>query len=111
NGIIEQALALAEEDRLDFVTCLPRMTTKSWSEQFILPMGWRDIVRCVNYDRLNGARTFPIGIGAFMLVKRSAYEACGGHKALANWHPEDALLSMAAKETGGRVGMAWTPDL
>lgn len=110
-GIIEQAITLAEDNQLDFVTCLPKMLTKTWAEQLLLPSGWRDIVRRADYDRLNGPRTYPIGIGAFMLVKRSAYEACGGHKALANWHPEDALLAMAVKETGGRVALAWTPDL
>lgn len=110
-GVVEQAIAVAERDRLDFLTCMPYMLAKTWAEQFLLPTGWRGILEGADPERLNEPGSFPIGIGAFMLVRRSAYERCGGHRALAEWHPEDTLLAAAIKHIGGRVGFAWTPGL
>ncbi|NUM56947.1 MAG: glycosyltransferase [Candidatus Hydrogenedentes bacterium] len=109
--MLQHAVALAERDRLDFLTCMPRLIAKTWAEQFLLPTGWKGIVEGADCERLNDPRSFPIGIGAFMLVKYSSYRACGGHKALGQWHPEDTLLAAAVKHAGGRVGFAWTPDL
>jgi hypothetical protein len=87
------------------------LVTKTWAEQLLLPNGWRGIVQGADYKSLNDPHSYPIGIGAFMLVKYTSYRACGGHRALGQWHPEDALLAAAVKHIGGRVGFAWTPDL
>ena len=110
-GIVEQAVAAAERERLDFLTCMPRLITGTWAEQLLLPTGWRGIAQGADSERLNDPRLFPIGIGAFMMVKYTTYRACGGHRALGQWHPEDTLLAAAVKQIGGRVGFAWTPDL
>ncbi|MCC6696677.1 MAG: glycosyltransferase [Candidatus Hydrogenedentes bacterium] len=110
-GLLEQAVALAERERLDFLTCMPRLLARTWAEQLLLPTGWRGIVQGAHFDRLNDPRTFPIGIGAFMMVRCASYRAFGGHKALGQWHPEDTLMAAAVKHIGGRVGFAWTPDL
>lgn len=109
--ILEQAVAVAERDRLDFLTCMPCLVTKTWAEQLLLPTGWRGLVEGAHYDRLNKPNTFPIGIGAFMLIRETSYRAFGGHQALGKWHPEDTLMAAAVKKAGGRVGFAWTPDL
>lgn len=110
-GIIEQAVTVAERDRLDFLTCLPRLVTETWAEQFLLPLGWRGVIQGAYYETLNDPRSFPIGIGAFMLVSYDCYRAIGGHRALGQWHPEDSLMAAAVKQLGRRVGLAWSPDL
>lgn len=110
-GLIEQAVSVAEREGLDFLTCMPKLITKTWAEQLLLPTGWRGIAQGADQKRLNDPGTFPIGIGAFILVRRAAYRAFGGHKALGGWHPEDTLFAAAVKKIGGRVGFAWTPDL
>lgn len=110
-GILEQAVALAEHEQLDFLTCMPRLITKTWAEQLLLPTGWRGIAQGADQERLNEPDSFPIGIGAFMLVRYASYRAFGGHEALGGAHPEDSLMAAAVKHIGGRVGFAWTPDL
>ncbi len=109
--MVQQAVALAERDRLDFLTVMPHLITKTLAEQLVLPTGWKGIVEGADFERLNDSKSFPIGIGAFMLVRESTYYAFGGHKGLGQWHPEDTLMAAAAKHIGGRVGVAWTPDL
>lgn len=110
-GVLQQAVALAEREKLAFLTCMPRLITKTWAEQLLLPTGWRGIVQGADHKRLNDPYSFPIGIGAFMLVNYASYQAFGGHQALGQWHPEDTLMAAAVKKIGGRVGFAWTPDL
>lgn len=110
-GILQQAVALAERERLDFLTVMPRLLAKTWAEQLLLPTGWRGILQGADPERMNDPKSFPIGVGAFMLVRHSAYRSFGGHRALAQWHPEDTLMAAAVKQIGGRVGVAWTPDL
>jgi len=109
-GVLERAIAVAQREHLDFLTCMPYLNAKTWAEQLLLPAGWRGILQGADYARLNDPRSFPIGIGAFMLIRDATYRACGGHKALGQWHPEDTLLAAAVKQIGGRVGFAWTPD-
>ncbi len=111
SGILRQAVSVAERENLDFLTCMPYLVAKTWAEQLLLPTGWRGIVQGADANRLNDPDSFPIGIGAFMLVRYHSYSAFGGHKALGQWHPEDTLMAAAVKKIGGRVGFAWTSDL
>ena len=46
-----------------------------------------------------------VGIGAFQLVRREAYDACGGHRALAMEVVEDMKLGKLIKEAGFRSGL------
>lgn len=109
--LLREAVALAERDTLDYLTVMPRLITKTLAEQLVLPTGWKGIVEGADHEHLNDPKSFPIGIGAFMLVRESTYHAFGGHKGLGQWHPEDTLMAAAVKHIGGRVGFAWTPDL
>ncbi|MCC6797610.1 MAG: glycosyltransferase [Candidatus Hydrogenedentes bacterium] len=109
--MLREAVALAERDRLDYLTVMPHLITKTLAEQFVLPTGWKGIAEGADHEHLNDPKSFPIGIGAFMLVRESTYYAFGGHKGLGQWHPEDTLMAAAVKHIGGRVGFAWTPDL
>ncbi len=61
-----------------------------------------------------------IGIGAFNLVRRNAYERAGGHRAIAMRTDDDIRLGQALRDTGSRqafavagqlVAVEWYPDL
>ena len=51
-----------------------------------------------------------VGIGAFQLVRREAYDACGGHRALAMEVVEDMKLGKLIKEAGFRSGLGVAPE-
>src|SRR4029077_3307174 len=64
-----------------------------------------------------GTRAF-VGIGAFNLVRREAYEAVGGHRALAFEVVDDVKLGLilrrsgvpqGAIDSGGLVRLRWQP--
>jgi glycosyltransferase involved in cell wall biosynthesis len=52
-----------------------------------------------------------IGIGAFQLVSRAAYDACGGHRRLAMEVVEDMKLGKLIKSAGFRSGLGVAPEL
>jgi glycosyltransferase involved in cell wall biosynthesis len=52
-----------------------------------------------------------IGIGAFQLVSRAAYDACGGHRRLAMEVVEDMKLGKLIKNAGFRSGLGLAPEL
>ncbi|NIA14408.1 MAG: glycosyltransferase [Nitrospiraceae bacterium] len=108
---VRRAVVHAQEEGLDFLTCLPRLDTGSLTEKLLLPGMWRRLITHVPHRHLNDPDALPVGIGAFMLVRRKTYSLSGGHGAHAAYHAEDALLAGAIKSVGGRVGVAWTPDL
>ncbi len=51
-----------------------------------------------------------IGIGAFQLVSRAAYDACGGHRRLAMEVVEDMKLGKLIKNAGFRSGLGVAPE-
>jgi len=52
----------------------------------------------------------PVGIGAFNLVRRSAYESCGGYKALKLEVIDDMKLGLLIQRDGGRLRCYGAPD-
>jgi hypothetical protein len=110
-GAVRQAVSHAESECLDFLTCLPRLDTGSLCEELVLPLKWRHLISGVPQDKLNEPDTYPVGIGAFMLVRRTAYLRSGGHAVIRNHHADDTLLAGVIKQAGGKMGVAWTTDL
>jgi hypothetical protein len=108
---VRRAVNHAESHDLDFLTCLPRLETGSVAEAVLLPLGWRRLIAGVPVERVNDPDACPVGIGAFMLVRRDVYLRSGGHGAFAHHYAEDTLLAGSVKQAGGRMGVVWTPDL
>jgi Glycosyl transferase family 21 len=51
-----------------------------------------------------------VGIGAFQLLSRTVYDACGGHRALAMEVVEDMKLGKLIKKAGFRSGLGLAPE-
>lgn len=108
---LRAAIAIAERDRLDFLTCIPFLETGSLSEELVLPFHWHNLMVGCRAPRAGSPTTRPVGIGAFNMVRKKAYLESGGHSAFPNRQPEDALLAETVQAWGGRLGAAWTSDL
>ncbi len=108
---LRAAMAYAEREKLDFLTLLPRLTTGTVTERLLLPLMWRSIACVVPHQHLNDEGAIPIGVGAFILVKRALYEASGGHAVHAGEHCDDTLLAAVIKNAGGKMGFTTAPTL
>ncbi len=107
SDVISRALLVAHRDRADHITLTPGIDTKSlgaraWHLAFLITLAnW---FSGVNRDRPKAY----LGMGAFNLVRASAYRACGGYEALRLTVLDDVrlglLLSRAGKRTRAFIG-------
>ena len=105
--VISRALRVAEREGADHVTLTPGIDAKSlgaqaWHLAFLITLAnW---FSGVNRDRPKAY----LGMGAFNLVRASAYRECGGYEALRLTVLDDVrlglLLRRAGKRTRGFIG-------
>src|SRR5262249_56447558 len=80
--LVASALRAAETGSLDLLSLAPRHELESFAERLVLPCGFyllaflRDLRRIPAPDRRDVHVT-----GQFLLVRRAAYQAVGGHRA------------------------------
>src|SRR5208282_3593337 len=109
---LRRAVSLALERGYDHLTLFPQMEMSGfWEKTLLTSFG----VAFLLYTRPwavpdPSSRTY-IGIGAFQLLRRSAYERIGTHRRLALEVVDDMKLGRLVKEAGLKSGAARAEDL
>ena len=100
-SLLRRALAHAEATGADVLALLPAQDTGSFGERLLLPVLAAGFLALVPADRVAkpGSPAFA-GVGAFTLIRRSAYEAIGGHAAAPLEPVDDMMLARRAKRAG-----------
>jgi hypothetical protein len=105
--VIARALGVAKRDDADHITLTPgigpeTLGAQAWHLAFLMSLS--DWISGVNRDRPKRY----LGMGAFNLVRASAYRECGGYEALRLTVLDDVrlglLLRRAGKRTRGFIG-------
>lgn len=109
---LRKAVALAESDQLDHVAAVPRIITPSFCLRAFVPV----FSMCfVLYVKAWAIRTKDpsahVGIGAFNLVRATAYRAIGGHEQLRLRPDDDLKLGKVLKAAGFRPDFVIASDL
>jgi chlorobactene glucosyltransferase len=100
---LREAVAVLEARELDLATLLAHFEMRGFWENVLLPYVTISIYGSLGFlANLPRLRAFAIGAGTGMLVRRSAYEAIGGHAAIRNSGVDDVRLAMAVKRAGFR---------
>ena len=90
--------------RIDLLALVPRMEARGFWENVLMPnllfLFYCGPAFLANRDR---TRWFALGGGAGNLVRRSAYEAIGGHAALKDSVIDDVKLALLLKRAGYRT--------
>jgi glycosyltransferase involved in cell wall biosynthesis len=111
-GGAEKALTFARRQQTDLLTCWPTIHCGCWGEWLVQPIIVAIIVVMFAFDRVNDPRDETVmAIGPFMLFRRSAYEAIGGHRALAAEIVEDVQLARRIKTQGFKLWYGLGHDL
>lgn len=99
---LRSSITSAITTKADMLTLMPKLTMISFAEKLIMPMLMFTITMLLPFYFVDksGFKKFSIGIGPFMLFKRSAYEKIGGHTAVKNALVEDVWLGRKIKEHG-----------
>jgi chlorobactene glucosyltransferase len=99
-----EAVSYLEGGRLDFVALLPRMEAKGFWESVLMPyvLGayFGGIGFLANLDR---PRWMAAGGGAGNLIRRSTYDAVGGHAGIRDSVIDDVHLALKTKRAGFRT--------
>ncbi len=109
---VRRAVGLALENDVDLLSLVPQMTFGSTIERLgipglvtalalLFPVGWSN----------DPKREVALAAGAFLLVRRAAYEKIGGHAAVRAEIIEDLNLAKRMKASGAKVHTRLTPDL
>lgn len=98
------ALADAEEHDAEFLSIIPRLEAPSVWERSYLPLCSFVLVTGLEIGKVNDP-AHPAGYanGAFILIRRAAYERLGGHERVRQLVNDDVGLARAAKREGIRL--------
>ena len=94
----------AEKENLDLVSFSPRQETRTWWEKAVIPLVFQELARLYPFSRVNDPND-PLAAanGQYILIRRRAYQAVGGHQAVRNEVLEDVELARLAKQAGFRI--------
>jgi len=107
--LIRRSVSLMNEHRLDHLTLFGDVDMEGfWEKVLITFFGLAFHVATDPYRVTNPDSWTYVGVGAFQLLKRSAYQAAGTHRRLAMEVVDDMKLGKIVKQAGFRssVGLA-----
>ena len=108
---IRKAIMLANEKRLDHLTLLCELEMRGFWERTALTFFGLSFNMATNPRAVsNPASSAYMGIGAFQMVKRDAYEKSGTHQRLAMEVLDDMKLGKIVKLAGFRSGVGVAQD-
>jgi glycosyltransferase involved in cell wall biosynthesis len=103
-GSLRRSLEEAERDGLALLSLSPAQEMRAWYEKAVIPRVFRALDRLYRFDEINDAsRAAAAANGQYILVRRAAYEALGGHAAVRGEILEDVALARAFKRAGCRI--------
>lgn len=109
---VASAVAELESRDVDLVTLLPATDLRSFWERAVQPIMAATILYGVSFAKVNDpSDPQSVGVGAFILVRRSSYDAAGGHSAIRDRIVDDYALAQTVKRAGGRLWLADGRDL
>lgn len=112
--LLGHAVGALEAEGADLVTVLPRQILSSFWERVVMPQFL--IMLMLRYHsarKVNESRD-PLNVianGQFIMVRREAYEALGGHEAVRAEVAEDLNLAQRLVASGRRIFLAHAEDL
>lgn len=101
---LREAVSLLEARGLSLVAFFPKFEMRGFWENVLLP--YLGVTVFLGLGFLAASRRFrglALGAGAGNLVRRAAYDAVGGHRALKNSVVDDIRLATAVKRAGFHV--------
>ncbi len=110
--LLTRAAAAAQTRKLDLLSLAPRQELRSFAERLMLPCGLILISFLQDLRDLQAPGGSDVtATGQFLLIRRDAYEAAGGHAAVSSAICEDLELARRFKQTGRRVLMMSGEDV
>jgi glycosyltransferase involved in cell wall biosynthesis len=103
-GAAARALEIAGENNAALVSFSPEQITERWYEKALIPFVYCQLAKYFSYDAVNDEKSkVAAANGQFLMIRRDAYEAVGGHASIAGEVLEDVALAKRVKAAGYRL--------
>lgn len=107
-----RALAAAASTDAALVSYSPQQEMKTWWERALIPFIFCRLAQNFSYNAVNDPKSdVAAANGQYLLIRRDAFEAVGGHHSVAWEVLEDVALARLVKRAGYRVYFAPGPKI
>jgi glycosyltransferase involved in cell wall biosynthesis len=109
---LRRAIHYATQTAIDHLVVFPTMITQSWGERMMISFPHVTANLAIRHWKIRDPKARDsIGVGAFNLMRRSAYEAMGTYEKLRLAVVDDLKLGEAVKRAGLRQDVVFGPGL
>ncbi len=99
-----KALQIAAHSNAALVSFSPEQLMHTWYEKALIPFVFGRLNRNFSFDEINDPQNNAAAAnGQFILIRRDAYSAVGGHASIAGEVLEDVALAKLVKRVGYRI--------
>jgi glycosyltransferase involved in cell wall biosynthesis len=110
-GSLAAALKEAEENQADLLSYSPDQIAVTFWEMAVLPVVFAELARQYPPKKVSDPNSPDVAAnGQYLLIKREAYEAVGGHAAVASCILEDVALARAVKVSGRKIRFRYAAE-
>jgi glycosyltransferase involved in cell wall biosynthesis len=107
-GSTARALELAEKTEAALISFSPEQETSTWWERAMIPFVFSRLADKFRYNTINDPNSPAAAAnGQYLLIRRDAYDAIGGHRAIAAEVLEDVEIAKRVKAAG--LGIYFAP--
>jgi len=109
---IRAALSLLDRRNVALLSVLSTLTTEAWFEKVVQPAAGMELLRQYPVVRANSRENpRPFANGQFIMVRRGAYDAIGGHASVKSEVLEDVWLARQFSRNGHACGFIFSGHL
>jgi glycosyltransferase involved in cell wall biosynthesis len=110
-GSLARALKEAEDNHADMLSYSPEQIAVTFWEMAVLPVVFAELARQYLPSKVSDPNSPEAAAnGQYILIKREAYEAVGGHAAIGNEILEDVALARMEKRSGRKIRFRYAAD-
>ena len=110
-GSLTRAVAEATEHGAEMLSYSPEQIVVGFWEKATLPVIFADLARQYPPAKVSDpASPIAAANGQYILIRRTAYDAVGGHAAIAGEILEDVALARAVKRSGRKIRFRYADD-
>ncbi|HZS96868.1 MAG TPA: glycosyltransferase [Terriglobales bacterium] len=108
---LARAVAEAETNHVDLLSYSPEQEVRGFWERAVMPVIFAELARKYPLSRVSDfSKNLAAANGQYLLISRSAYDAVGGHAAVAQSLLEDVALARAVRDASLRIRFRYGGD-
>ena len=110
-GSLARAITEAEAQNADLLSYSPRQVVHGLAQRAVMPLVFAELAGAYRPREINDPNSAAAAAnGQYLLITREAYDAVGGHAALATDLLEDVALARTVKRSGRRLFFRYGAD-